>query len=92
MTPALEKQICDSLNSREFATRNICIVKMFLPLWDRPPEICDLKLEDVELNNIRVTDAKGDIRPSRSTQKQRKHWTNIWDAVFTPVDGKTLSS
>ena len=30
VTPALEKQICDSLNSREFATRNICIVKMVL--------------------------------------------------------------
>lgn len=88
VTPALEKQICDSLNSREFAARNICIVKMFLRCGIGLQEICDLKLEDVELNNIRVTDAKGDIRHVPLDPETKEALDEYLGCRIPPVDGK----
>lgn len=87
ITPRLEKEICDSLTGKN-AARNICIVKMILRCGIGLKEICALKLDDVELDNICVTDSKGSVRRV-PLDEETKHALETYMACrIPPTDGK----
>ena len=54
VTEKEENRICETLVSSENAERNVCIVHIFCRCGLGLQEICDLNLEDVELQNIVV--------------------------------------
>ena len=58
VSPAMEDKICKALKG-EHATRNACIIKLFLHCGLGLEEICALDMEDVELTSIQVRGKDG---------------------------------
>lgn len=87
ITPRLEKEICANLTGKN-AVRNICIVKMILHCGIGLKEICALTMDDVELDNIHVTDSKGSVRCVPLDEDTKEALDNYLACRVPPTDGK----
>lgn len=87
VTEQMEATICKHLHGK-FALRNICIVRMFLRCALGLQEICELRLEDVALHQLTVSDRTGKKRVVPLDDETRKAIGAYLSVRDPSIDGK----
>lgn len=87
VTEKQEEALCRHLRG-EHLMRNACIIRMFIRCGLGLQEICELKLEDVELNFLSVTDAAGHRRMVPMDEVTKKAVDDYLAVRQPPVDGQ----
>jgi len=87
LTEKQEETLCRHLRG-ENMMRNACIVRMFIRCGLGLQEICDLRLEDVELTQMTVSDSEGRKRVVPMDEVTRKAVDDYLAVRQPPMDGK----
>ena len=85
VTPKMEATIMENLDG-EFLMRNACIIRLFLHCGIGLQEICDLKMEDIEMHSISIGGENG--RKIPLDEKTEECINNYLGVREPPTDGE----